>query len=77
MFPPTILELKTKTKEIPFNIASRKQIAERLIDKGWKPKKKTDKGNVIVNEAVLDKIDMPEAKMFSRYFLYYRNVPAY
>ena len=69
MFPPTILELKTKTKEIPFNIASRKQIAERLMEKGWKPKKKTDKGNVIVNEAVLDTIDMPEAKMFSRYFL--------
>ena len=69
MFPPTIVELKTKTKEIPFNIASRKQIAERLMEKGWKPKKKTDKGNVIVNEAVLDTIDMPEAKMFSRYFL--------
>ena len=69
MFPPTIVELKTKTKEIPFNIASRKQIAERLIDKGWKPTKKTDKGNVIVNESVLDTIDMPEAKMFSRYFL--------
>ena len=69
MFPPTIVELKTKTKEIPFNIASRKQIAERLMKKGWKPKKKTDKGNVIVNEAVLDTIDMPEAKMFSRYFL--------
>lgn len=69
MFPSTIVELKTKTKEIPFNIASRKQIAERLMKKGWKPTKKTDKGNVIVNEAVLDTIDMPEAKMFSRYFL--------
>ena len=69
MFPPTIVELKTKTKEIPFNIASRKQIADRLMKKGWKPTKKTDKGNVIVNEAVLDTINMPEAKMFSRYFL--------
>ena len=69
MFPPTIVELKTKTKKIPFNIASRKQIADRLMKKGWKPTKKTDKGNVIVNESVLDTIDMPEAKMFSRYFL--------
>ena len=69
MFPPTIVELKTKTKEIPFNIASRKQIADRLMKKGWKPTKKTDKGNIIVNESVLDTIDMPEAKMFSRYFL--------
>ena len=29
MFEPTIVQLKTKTKEIPFNIASRKQIADR------------------------------------------------
>ena len=68
-FEPTIVELKTKTKYIPFNIASRQQIAERLQAKGWKPKQMTDKGNVIVNEAVLSKIDMPEAKMFNRYFL--------
>jgi DNA polymerase-1 len=68
-FEPTIIELKTKTKEIPFNIASRKQIAERLMDRGWKPDKLTDKGNVIVNEEVLSKINMPEAEMFNRYFL--------
>ena len=68
-FEPTVVELKTKTKYIPFNIASRKQIAERLQAKGWKPKQMTDKGNVIINEAVLSKIDMPEAKMFNRYFL--------
>ena len=68
-FEPNVIELKTKTKYIPFNIASRKQIAERLQDKGWKPKQMTDKGNVIINEAVLSKIDMPEAKMFNRYFL--------
>jgi len=68
-FEPNVIELKTKTKYIPFNIASRKQIAERLQAKGWKPKQMTDKGNVIINEAVLSKIDMPEAKMFNRYFL--------
>jgi|TARA_R110002020_G_scaffold31891_5_gene98840 DNA polymerase-1 len=68
-FEPTIVELKTKTKEIPFNIASRKQIADRLMDRGWEPSKLTDKGNVIVNEDVLSKINMPEAQMFSRYFL--------
>ena len=69
MFPPTIVELKTKTKEIPFNIASRKQIADRLQAKGWKPTQMTEKGNVIINEAVLSKIKLPEAKMFNRYFL--------
>ena len=68
-FEPTEVVLKTKTKYIPFNIASRKQIADRLQAKGWKPKQMTDKGNVIINEAVLSKINMPEAKMFNRYFL--------
>ena len=70
IFPPTEVQLKTKVKYIPFNIASRKQISERLIEKGWKPEKKTDKGNVIVSEEILSKIkNMPEAQMFSRYFL--------
>jgi len=70
MFEPTKVQLKTKVKYVPFNIASRKQIAERLIERGWKPKKHTDKGNIIINEEVLSKIkDMPEAQMFSRYFL--------
>ena len=69
MFEPTKVELKTKTNYIPFNIASRKQIAERLIEKGWEPKKHTEKGNVIVSEDILSKLDMPEAQMFSRYFL--------
>ena len=69
MFEPTEVKLKTKTKYIPFNIGSRKQIAERLMERGWKPTNHTEKGNVIVNEDVLSKIDMPEAEMFSRYFL--------
>ena len=69
IFPPTEVQLKTKVKYIPFNIASRKQIAERLQQKGWKPKQYTDKGNVIVNEKILNEINMPEAKMFSRFFL--------
>ena len=69
MFEPTEVVMKTKTKYIPFNIASRKQIAERLIEKGWKPTHKTEKGNVIVSEEILSTLDMPEAEMFSRYFL--------
>ena len=69
MFEPVEVQLKTKVKYIPFNIASRKQIAERLMERGWKPKKLTDKGNVIVSEEILNTLKMPEAKMFSRYFL--------
>jgi len=73
-FDPTVVELKTKTKYIPFNIGSRQQIASRLIELGWKPKQHTDKGNIIINEAVLDKIDMPEARKFSRFFLLQKRI---
>ena len=69
LFPPKKIQLKTKIKEVPFNIASRKQIAERLQEKGWKPTQFTEKENIIINEKILDTIDMPEAKMFNRYFL--------
>ena len=70
MFEPIEVQLKTKVKYIPFNIASRKQIAERLMERGWEPKRYTDKGNIIINEDVLSQIkNMPEAQMFNRYFL--------
>jgi len=72
-FEPTIVEMKTKTKEISFNIGSRQQIADRLMKKGWKPKQFTDKKNIIINEAVLKTIKEPELKLtaerFSKYFL--------
>ena len=73
-FDPTVVELVTKTKYIPFNIGSRQQIADRLSKIGWKPKQHTDKGNIIINEAVLDTIDMPEARKFSRYFLLQKRI---
>ena len=73
-FDPTRIDLKTKTKYIPFNIGSRQQIAERLQGLGWKPNKFTEKENVIVNEEVLDSIDMPEAKKFSRYLLLQKRI---
>jgi len=72
-FDPTIVEMKTKTKEIPFNIGSRQQIADRLMKRGWKPKQYTDKNNIIINETVLKTIKEPELKLtaerFSKYFL--------
>ena len=71
MFEPVITysPVKKIPKSTPFNIASRKQISERLIERGWKPTQKTEKGNVIVSEEILSKLKMPEAQMFSRYFL--------
>ena len=68
-FPPKEIKLKTKTNYKPFNIGSRQQQVEVLISKGWKPKDKTDKGNVILNETILSNIDLPEAKMFNRFLL--------
>lgn len=45
-----------KSEIITFNPASRQQVADKLIGLGWKPTKKTEKGNIIVDEAVLDEI---------------------
>ena len=57
-----------------FNPASRKQIASRLMERGWKPKHTTDKGNVIVDEKVLSEIDLPEAQQISHYLLLQKRV---
>ena len=58
-----------KDNVIEFNIASRIHIAERLEEMGVKFTEHTETGRAVINEAVLDKIDLPEAQMFSRYFL--------
>ncbi len=57
-----------------FNPASRKQIASRLQTLGWKPTKHTEKGNVIIDEKVLNTIDIPEAKLISRYLLLQKRI---
>jgi DNA polymerase I len=58
----------------PFNPGSRKQIAERLIEKGWKPSKHTEKGSVIVDEAVLETLDYPEAKTLAQYMMVQKRI---
>lgn len=68
VFEPTVVELKTKTKLIPFNPASRKQIGERLMQKGWQPREFTETGLPKVNENVLEGIQIKEAQLLSRYF---------
>ena len=60
----------TKVSYEKFNLASRKQIAERLMMLGWKPDKFTDKNSAIVDEGVLSKItNIPEAKLIAKYLL--------
>jgi DNA polymerase I len=58
-----------KSKIQLFNPGSRKQIAERLMALGWKPKKHTEKGSVIVDEKVLATLNIPEAKLIGEYLL--------
>jgi|TARA_R110001583_G_scaffold30517_2_gene105489 DNA polymerase I-like protein with 3'-5' exonuclease and polymerase domains len=76
MFPPDVIEResektgkKLKDKVVEFNIASRIHIADRLERMGVKFTKRTETDRAVINESVLDKIDLPEAQMFSRYFL--------
>ena len=73
-FEPTVIEMKTKTKTIPFNPASRQQIADRLMKRGWQPEAHTDNGDPKVDETVLSGIDMPEARMLSEYLLLNKRI---
>ena len=57
-----------------FNPGSRKQIAERLIEKGWKPSKFTEKGSVIVDETTLEGLDFPEAKAIAEYLMLQKRI---
>jgi DNA polymerase I len=83
VFPPIITERisektgkKLKDKVTIFNPGSRKQIAERLLAKGVKLTKKTEKGSFIIDEKVLEGIDLPEAKIFGRYLMIQKRVAA-
>jgi DNA polymerase I-like protein with 3'-5' exonuclease and polymerase domains len=63
-----IVKGRYKTKTIPFNPASRDQIAERLMNRGWKPEAYDGKRPQI-NEGVLKKIGTPEALLLLEYLL--------
>ena len=59
-----------KVKVESFNPGSRQQIVERLKAKyNWTPKKKTEKGNPILNDEVLEQLHFPEAKLLAEYML--------
>ena len=80
-FPPiTEIRISEKTgkrlkdKVTVFNPGSRKQIAERLSELGWKPHAYTEKGQAIVSEEVLEKVDIPEAQLVARYLLLEKRV---
>ena len=81
VFKPIVTKRYHKTTNKPladhvetFNPASGPQIAKRLTTLGWKPKDYTEKGNIIVGEEILSKIDLPEAKLIARYRLLEKRV---
>ena len=64
-----------RIEEVPFNLGSRKQIGEYLIDFGWKPKKFTPTGQPIVDESTLSKIkNIPEATLIAEYLLLQKRI---
>ena len=59
-----------KPNIIPFNPASRQQIAERLMEKyNWAPTEFTDKGTPKIDEEVLSGLGFPECGPLSEYLL--------
>ena len=80
-WPPVTLERisektgkRLKDTVVTFNPGSRQQIAEKLMELGWKPKKHTDKGSIIVDEAVLSELKYPEAKLILDYLLLQKRI---
>ena len=63
-----------KSKVEVFNPGSRKQIGERLIEKGWKPEKFTENGQPIVDEGTLEGLDFPEAKAIAEFLLLQKRI---
>ena len=81
VFPPLVHErwsektgkrLKDRVEE--FNVGSRKQIASRLQSLGVEFSKKTEKGNIIVDETVLKSINRPEAQLIAEYLMLQKRV---
>ena len=64
-----------RQKWVTFNLASRKQIGEYLIDFGWKPTKFTPTGQPIVDETTLEKVkDIPEAALIAEFMMLQKRV---
>jgi len=64
-----------RQKLVEFNLGSRKQIGEYLIDFGWKPERFTPTGQPIVDEGTLKKIEhIHEAKLIADFLLYQKRI---
>ena len=64
-----------RKKLVEFNLGSRKQIGEYLVDFGWQPERFTPTGQPIVDESTLKKIThIKEAKLIADYLLYQKRI---
>jgi len=65
----------TRSKIDQFNLGSRKQIGEYLIDFGWNPKKFTPTGQPIVDESTLSKVkNIPEAALICEFLTLQKRI---
>ena len=65
----------TRKKLVEFNLGSRKQIGEYLIDFGWKPNRFTPTGQPIVDEVTLKKIEhIHEANLIAEFLLVQKRI---
>jgi hypothetical protein len=64
-----------RQKLVEFNLGSRKQIGEYLMDFGWKPVRFTPTGQPIVDEGTLKKIEhIEEAKLIADFLLFQKRI---
>ncbi len=59
----------TKYKTVVFNPGSRVHIQKKLMELGWLPEEFTESGRAKLDEDILERIAIPEAKMLVEYLL--------
>lgn len=64
----------TRVTHVQFNPASRDHIAKVLIERGWQPTVFTDGGKPKIDEDILEKLDFPEAKLVSEFFMLNKRI---
>ncbi len=63
-------KMECYTKSVPFNPNSRQQIADRFLEMGWEPTKRTAKTNQpVIDESVLKEINSPESLKLCDYLI--------
>jgi DNA polymerase I-like protein with 3'-5' exonuclease and polymerase domains len=65
----------TKIRMVEFNPSSRDHIADRLMRlRGWKPDEFGDNGKPTVDDAILNQLPWPEAKLIAEYLMIQKRI---